>query len=107
MELHLNDQNFEAEVLNYTAGPVLVDFYASWCGPCQIMSPIIENLAGQLAGTEFKVFKVDVEASPATAGKYDIMSIPTLIVFKNGQPVETMMGIQSEEVLKEKLNSHK
>ncbi len=106
MSLQVNDQNFEAEVLQFS-GPVLVDFYAEWCGPCKMQGPIIDELAKDLEGSEFKVAKLNVDEANATAGKYNIMSIPTLIIFKNGEPAETLMGLQSKESLKEKLESHK
>jgi thioredoxin 1 len=104
--MELNDQNFEQEVLKYTEGPVLVDFYAVWCGPCKMQGPIVEALAEQLKETKMKVFKVNVEAAQATASKYDIMSIPTLVIFRNGEVKEVMMGLNSGEVLKEKLEKY-
>lgn len=104
--MELNDQNFEAEVLKYTDGPVLVDFYATWCGPCKMQGPIVEALAEKLKGSTMKAFKVNVDEAQATAAKYEIMSIPTLIVFKNGAVKETLMGLNNEAVLKEKLEKY-
>ena len=101
--MEVTDKNFQAEVLDYKDGPVLVDFFAEWCGPCQMQGPIVEELAKELEGGKAKAFKLDVDKSPEAAGKYGVMSIPTLIIFKNGEPVETMMGLQNKDVLKEKL----
>jgi len=102
--MEFNDQNFEAEVLNFQ-GAALVDFFATWCGPCQVQGPIIEELAAEMAGQPVKVGKVNVDQAPNTAQKYDIMSIPTLVFFKNGQEVETLTGLQSKDVLRSKLES--
>lgn len=104
--MELNDQNFEEEVLKYTEGPVLVDFYASWCGPCKMQGPIVEALADELNGGNARVFKVNIDSAPETASKYDIMSIPTLIVFRNGEVKETLMGLNNAGVLKEKLEKY-
>jgi thioredoxin 1 len=97
------DDNFETEVLDYKDGPVLVDFYAVWCGPCQIEGPIVEALAEELKDSKIKIGKLDVDAANATAGKYEVMSIPTIIIFKNGEIVETLVGLQSKETLKDKV----
>lgn len=111
-ELILNDDNFESEVLK-SAVPVLVDFYAVWCGPCKIQGPIVDELAEELsreaesgsAGKDqkFKIAKMDVDAAPVTSQKYEIMSIPTLMVFYQGEVVEKMVGMRSKEDLKEVL----
>jgi len=97
------DQNFEEEVLNSQI-PVLVDFWAPWCGPCQMMGPIIEELAEELEG-KVVVGKINVDENPQMAQKYGIMSIPTLLIFKNGQVVEQFVGVQSKEVLKTSLTN--
>ncbi|PIT94165.1 thioredoxin [Candidatus Falkowbacteria bacterium CG10_big_fil_rev_8_21_14_0_10_43_11] len=103
LEIILTDQNFEQEVLQ-AKQPVLVDFWAPWCGPCQMMGPVIEELARDLAG-KAKVGKLNVDENQTTAEKYNVMSIPTIIIFKNGQIAEEMSGVQSKEALAEKLNA--
>ncbi len=103
MELILTDNNFEVELVKATL-PVLVDFYADWCGPCKMLGPIVEEIAKEYAG-KLIVGKVDVDASPKTAQKFNVMSIPTLILFKNGQPVKQMVGFQGKESLVKELNS--
>ena len=102
-EINFTDQNFEEEVLK-SDKPVLVDFFAVWCGPCQMMAPIIEELAKDM-GDKAKVGKLDVDANQETAGKYNVSSIPTLIFFKDGQEVERVMGVQSKEELEKKLDT--
>ena len=92
--LNVNSKNFESEVLNQTK-PVLVDFYADWCGPCMMMSPTIEKIAKE--HPEIIVKKVDVDACPDLAYKYNINSIPTLIVFKNGKITNHSLGLKDEE----------
>ncbi|SJZ55539.1 thioredoxin [Anaerorhabdus furcosa] len=88
---HLTKENFETEVLN-SKEPVLVDFFATWCGPCKMLSPVIEEIANEAQG--YKVFKLDVDEQEELAAKYGVMTIPTLIVFKNGQPVQTSVGFK-------------
>lgn len=105
MALKFTDANFQKEVLESDL-PVLVDFYADWCGPCKMMAPVIEELAGEYEGT-FKVGKLNVDEQPSTAQKYRVMSIPTMLVIKNGEPVETIVGAVPKSSLVEKLEAHK
>lgn len=93
----VKDDNFEAEVLK-SDKPVLVDFYAEWCGPCKMMSPIIDELAKEYEG-KVKIVKLNVDENQMTAGKYQVMSIPTLFIFKNGEIVEQMVGYQDKNAL--------
>lgn len=98
---HVNDNNFEAEVLKAEL-PVLVDFFADWCGPCKRVAPVVEALAEDLSGRA-KVVKLDVDEAPKTAEKYEVMSIPTFIVFKNGVAVNQHLGGLPKEGLIELL----
>jgi len=95
MEYLFTDQNFEQEVLKSDL-PVLVDFFAVWCGPCQMMASIIEEIAKEQEG-KIKVGKINVDENPQTSEKYNIMSIPTLILFKDGQVVKTFQGFRTKE----------
>lgn len=92
--LHITKENFEAEVLNADK-PVLVDFWASWCGPCQMLLPVVEQLAGEV--TDAKICKINVDEQPELAERYQVMTIPTLMVFKDGNPVEKSIGVISKE----------
>ncbi len=103
-KLDFSDSNFEQEVLK-SDQVVLVDFFASWCAPCKMQTPIIEELAEEFAGRA-KLGAMDIDANPKTAQKFGVMSIPTLIIFKSGQPVETLVGVQSKDILKEKIQAH-
>jgi len=103
-ELILTADNFDTEVLQSKV-PVLVDFYATWCGPCKIQGPIIAELAADLAGAAVKIAKLDIDAVSAVAERFNVMSIPTLIIFNHGQPVETMVGLRNKEDLKAKLQA--
>jgi len=100
-EMIFTDLNFDEEVIK-SDKPVLVDFFADWCGPCKMQGPIIAEVAEDI-GDKAKVGKLNVDESQKVAQKYQVMSIPTLIIFKDGKPVETLSGIQSKEVLLEKL----
>ncbi len=102
-EVITTDASFEKDVLK-SAEPVLVDFWAPWCGPCRILGPIVEKLAGEFAG-KVKVAKLNVDENPVTAQNYGVMSIPTLIMFKGGQVLEQLVGVQQEAALREKLNN--
>ena len=97
------DANFEAEVLN-SDQPVLVDFWATWCGPCRTIAPTIEELASDYDG-KARVVKLDVDNNPQTAMKYGIRSIPSLLFFKDGRPVDQMVGVVPKKVLAEKLDA--
>jgi thioredoxin 1 len=101
-ETTLTEANFDTEVLK-SAVPVLVDFWAEWCGPCRMLAPIIDELAGEFKG-QAKVGKLNVDHNPAIAERYGIRGIPTLILFKNGEIVEQIVGVQSKEALKGKLS---
>lgn len=98
----ITDQNFQAEVLKSTT-PVLVDFWAPWCGPCKIIGPVVEELAKEYSG-KVKVVKLNVDDNPESAGRFNVMSIPTLILFKNGEPVKTIIGAQAKESIKKALD---
>ena len=102
MEMQFTEQNFDQEVLK-SDKPVLVDFWASWCGPCQMMGPIIEELAKEV-GDKYKVGKLNVDENRGIAGQYNVMSIPTLIIFKGGQPVKQLVGVQAKESLRAELD---
>ena len=97
MELKLSLENFKEEVLN-SEKPVLVDFYADWCGPCNAMAPVIEELAKELEG-KAKVGKVNVDENSDIAVEYNVMSIPTLIIFKNGKEEKRLVGLRDKEEL--------
>jgi thioredoxin 1 len=100
----VTDDNFEEEVLKSSV-PVITDFWAEWCGPCHAVAPILEQIAAEHDG-QLKVAKLDVDTNPATATKYGIRGIPTMIVFKNGDPVETLVGWMPKEQLLKKLEPH-
>ncbi|MGM0428021.1 MAG: thioredoxin [Thermodesulfobacteriota bacterium] len=99
--IHITDDEFDKEVLQ-SKGLVAVDFWAPWCGPCHTMAPALEEFAAANAG-KVKVFKLDAEDNPKTSERYAIKSIPTIIFFRDGKPVETVVGAASQSVLKKKL----
>ena len=96
------DSTFETDVINSDV-PVLVDFWAPWCGPCRIAGPIIDNVAQKTEG-KAKIFKMNVDENPVIAGKFGITSIPTVIVFKNGQIDKQLVGVQTEQAYLDALN---
>ena len=102
MEMVFTTQNFESEVLK-SDKPVLVDFYADWCGPCKMMAPVVEELA-ELYDGKAKVGKLNVDNNEEVAMKYGVMSIPTILVIKNGQVEAKMVGVQKREVLMDALD---
>lgn len=102
--IQVSDQNFKAEVLDSTI-PVLVDFWAIWCGPCKMIAPIVEELAKEYDG-KLKVAKMDVDANPKTSMDFGIRSIPTLLVFKGGAVVEQIVGAVPKRHLVDKLSTH-
>ncbi|MFR1833980.1 MAG: thioredoxin [Lachnospiraceae bacterium] len=102
MEMVFTTQNFESEVLN-SDKPVLVDFFADWCGPCKMMAPVVEELA-ELYDGKAKVGKLNVDSNEEIAMKYGVMSIPTILVIKNGQVEAKMVGVQKRETLMDALD---
>ena len=104
MEINVNDENFEEEVLNSDM-PVLVDFWAPWCAPCNMVAPIVEEIGKEYEG-KLKVCKINVDEAPQTSAKYGIRSIPTLGIFKDGQMTDSVLGAVPKNVLIEKIAPH-
>jgi thioredoxin 1 len=102
--LAVTDESFEQEVLKSDV-PVLVDFWAAWCGPCRMIAPTVDQLAVEYAG-KLKVVKVDVDQNPDISGRFGVLSIPTLMVFKGGQMVERILGAVPKQALLSKLTPH-
>lgn len=101
-EITLNDANFEQEVLKSDL-PVLVDFYADWCGPCKMMAPVVEELANEYDG-KLKVGKLNVDQNQQTSGQFGIMSIPSLLIFQGGKVVATLIGFRPKDALVAEIN---
>ncbi len=101
--VNVSDQSFKNEVEE--TGTVLVDFWAPWCGPCKMIAPILEDLDKEV-GEQLKIAKVNVDDNPESASRFGVMSIPTLIVFKDGQPVDKIVGFQSKDALKNVVTRH-
>lgn len=102
--LHLTDKNFQEEVLKSNL-TVLVDFWATWCAPCRMLTPVVDELAKEFEG-KIKIGKLDVDENPKIPSQYGIMSIPTLIFFKDGKAIEQIVGVLSRHQLKQKIEEH-
>ena len=102
-DLNFTDIDFQKEVLE-SKEPVVVDFWAPWCAPCRIVSPTIDELGKEYEG-KVKVGKMNVDENPKVAGQYGIMSIPSIVFFKNGQPIKTMIGAQAKENYKQEIEA--
>ncbi len=101
--VNVSDQSFSTEVEQ--GGTVLVDFWAPWCGPCKMIAPVLEQIDSEV-GTKLKIAKVNVDDNPESAGRFGVMSIPTLIVFKDGKPVDKVIGFQPKEALMAAVGKH-
>ena len=100
----VSDQNFETEVIKSDT-PVLVDFWAAWCGPCRMVAPVLEEIATE-QGEKVKIAKLDVDANPVTAGRFGVRSIPTMILFKNGREAQRVVGYMPKEKLMQQIQPH-
>ncbi|MCF0147149.1 MAG: thioredoxin [Clostridium sp.] len=103
MVQHVSEVDFNEVVLNYE-GVVLVDFWATWCGPCKMIAPVVEEVSKEVSNARF--VKIDVDENENLANKYQISSIPTLMIFKNGTPVDTLVGFMPKDSLKEAVIKH-
>jgi thioredoxin 1 len=104
MALEITDANFESEVLK-SDKPVLIDFWAVWCGPCKLIAPTVEEVSNEYQG-KFKVGKMDIDNNPNVAMKYGIRSIPTLLIFKDGKVVDQIVGAVPKNVITSKMDAH-
>lgn len=102
--VHFSDNNFQKEVLESKL-PVLVDFWANWCGPCKMIAPFIEELAEEYKG-KMKIGKIDVDTNPSVPTRYGVMSIPTLIFFKSGKVMEQLVGAANKQELRKKIEGN-
>jgi thioredoxin 1 len=100
----VTDPTFETDVLK-SDQPVLVDFWATWCGPCRMVAPILEEIANE-QGDKLRIAKLDVDANPITAGRFGVRSIPTMILFKNGRETQRLVGYMPKEKLMQQLTPH-
>ena len=105
MAQEFKDDNFEEEVIKSSV-PVFVDFWAPWCGPCQMMGPIVDEIASASDSSKVKVGKVNVDENQGTAGKYGVMSIPTFLMFKDGEVIDTLVGGVPKEKIEEFIAKH-
>lgn len=104
MALEITDANFDSEVIN-SDKPVLIDFWAVWCGPCKLIAPVVEEISNEYTG-KFKVGKMDIDNNPNVAMKYGIRSIPTLLIFKDGKVVDQIVGAVPKNVITSKMDAH-
>jgi thioredoxin 1 len=100
----IKDMNF-AETIKNSSEPVVVDFWASWCGPCKMLAPVIDEIAGEL-GDKAKFFKLNVDENPVVSTQYKISSIPTVMILKNGEVVDTLVGFRPKDAIKSTIEKH-
>jgi thioredoxin 1 len=103
MTKQIKDNEFEAEVLNSKL-PVIIDFWAEWCGPCRMLAPILDQLSEEMAG-KVKIVKMNIDENPETPSKFGVRGIPTMLLFKEGKQIATKVGVQPKNVLQEWINS--
>lgn len=102
--VHVNDSTFAGEI-EQSSGLVLVDFWATWCGPCQVVAPVLDQLAGEYAGRA-RIAKLDVDSNQRTATRFNVRSIPSILFFKDGRHVDTVVGAVPKAYLERKINEH-
>ena len=105
MKIEINDENFEAEVLK-SSTLVLIDFWAPWCGPCRVMSPILEEISNEIDPSKLKIGACNVDNSPKTPQEYGVMTVPTFIFFKDGKEIDRLSGSMTKEALNNKISNH-